>query len=178
MGYVDDTLPGEVVRRMDQHRSTCAACAAMDTRVRRGLLIFRNHAEGIQLSSSFGSRLSSRLEEEKRRPVQGSRHFGRVGLYSVVAVGLVGLGVVVSEQRAAPVIRAASTHGPAAALPPTFDRGLVPVQPAAPPAFVASVSMGMAILPALMLSEELHTAGATQSEWLQSATWTPQEEEK
>jgi hypothetical protein len=62
--YVDDTLSGVDIEGMDRHLRLCQQCAALDTRIRRSLLIARN-LPTIQPSAAFGERLQMRLAQER-----------------------------------------------------------------------------------------------------------------
>ena len=62
--YVDDTLSGVDIDAMTRHLRLCAACARIDTRVRRALLIVRN-LPAIEPSRAFSARLEARLEVER-----------------------------------------------------------------------------------------------------------------
>ncbi len=142
----------------------------MDTRVRRGLLVFRNHAEGIQISTDFSERLRVRLDSERARPPAVVGSATRVSAFAIAALAVVVVGLAAGAELTGPFVQGeAKIVRSVPASHPVF----VTSQPSAPPAFVASVSMGMAILPALMLTEELHDVDGTEAEWLQTAAWNP-----
>ena len=62
--YVDDTLSGVDIEGMERHLRLCEQCAALDTRIRRSLLLARN-LPTIQPSAAFGERLQMRLAQER-----------------------------------------------------------------------------------------------------------------
>src|SRR3979411_2797607 len=62
--YIDDTLSGVDLDAMARHRSLCASCAVLVTRVRRALLVAHN-LPTIELSARFGERLQLRLAQER-----------------------------------------------------------------------------------------------------------------
>ena len=62
--YIDDTLSGVDIEGMNRHLRLCQQCAALDTRIRRSLLIARN-LPTIQPSAAFSERLQMRLAQER-----------------------------------------------------------------------------------------------------------------
>ena len=62
LAYLDDTLPGDEMRRAQHHVMGCAGCAAHDTLVRRSLLVARN-LPPLLPSEQFQARLRARLAE-------------------------------------------------------------------------------------------------------------------
>ena len=169
LAFVDDTLPGVDIVQMQAHVTACARCAQMDLAVRRSLLVVRNHLSPIEPSSDFSERLSARLERERHSLPGSGELFGSTtwtGFAAmcggVVAIGL--LAIAIGEVQGTP----GAVRLPAVVLEGTPGR-LTPESPMpdATPAFVATVSTGMAILPALLLAEEvpirttLNTEGET-----------------
>lgn len=157
LAFVDDTLPGVDIVQMQAHVTACARCAQMDLAVRRSLLVVRNHLLPIEPSSDFSERLSARLERERHSLPGSGVLFGSTtwtGFAAmcggVVAIGL--LAIAMGEVQGTPVV----VRLPAVVLEGTPGR-LTPESPMpdATPAFVATVSTGMAILPALLLAEEV-----------------------
>src|SRR3954462_7890497 len=61
--FVDDTLPGIELVRMQRHIAECETCAKQDAKVRRALLLFRN-LPSIEPSPDFSERLEPRLRRE------------------------------------------------------------------------------------------------------------------
>ena len=158
LAFVDDTLPGVDLVRMERHRSECQACARLDRDVRRSLLLIRNNLPTIQPSADFSARLAQRLEAERSRAATPAPLFRGPGMsgFLSMSIGVVALGlfaVVMSD-------RPGTGAGEVARLPSVVYRpngaplGVNAALPVAPPAFVASVSTGMAVWPALLMMEE------------------------
>lgn len=177
--FVDDTLAGVELVRMQRHINECDTCAALDTRVRRSLMVVHNLTP-IEPSADFGRRLEARLEQcraEQDRPIGAS--FRTVAVFGAVA-SLMMLGYV-SES-----LRASGAGGGARAqdvmLPPVVALAVAPSQAlfrtssnssahftdtltnAPATAIVASVSAGMPFWPAALLTE--------QTQQLQLASYT------
>lgn len=62
LAYLDDTLPGDLLVPAELHLRECAACAALDTSVRRALMCARN-LPPVTPSPDFAERLQARLRE-------------------------------------------------------------------------------------------------------------------
>src|SRR3954470_19558788 len=62
VAYVDDTLAGIELVRMQRHIAECESCAKHDAKIRRALLLFRNLSP-IEPSPGFSTRLEARLKE-------------------------------------------------------------------------------------------------------------------
>ncbi|MCC6318137.1 MAG: zf-HC2 domain-containing protein [Gemmatimonadaceae bacterium] len=156
LAFVDDTLPGVDVRRMREHLERCAVCSTWDHRVRRSLMVARSHLHTIEPSADFGERLAQRLAAERRaatwRPAIPPP-MGRWGSVIVVAGVLAVVGATATMWRSNPpssrVVRL-----PAVVMTPPRNAAEASL-PYATPAFMASMSTGMAIFPALMLAEEV-----------------------
>lgn len=58
--FVDDTLPGIEIIRMQRHLSECESCASLDARIKRSLLVFRN-LPTIEPSENFSVRLEEKI---------------------------------------------------------------------------------------------------------------------
>jgi predicted anti-sigma-YlaC factor YlaD len=162
LAFVDDTLPGVDVARMQDHLSECRDCAVWDSRVRRSLLVARNHLKPIAPSDDFSARLAHRLEQERRRdnvPVlsTGGPRWNTAAavILSVSVVGAASLAIVVAGEGAGtarlPVVVLEANAANTMTVSPLSS---------ATPAFVATVSTGMAILPALLFAEEVPTIPA------------------
>ncbi|MFP5354640.1 MAG: anti-sigma factor family protein, partial [Gemmatimonadota bacterium] len=103
--FVDDTLPGVELVEMERHRLECAACARLDSDIRRSLLLIRNNLPTIQPSAEFSRRLARRLEVERQRnalPAPLFRGPGVTGFLSmslgVVAIGILAVGLMERPQ--------------------------------------------------------------------------------
>src|SRR5215208_1855831 len=62
LAFVDDTLAGIELVRMQRHIAECESCANHDAKIRRALLLFRN-LPSIEPSADFSRRLEARLKE-------------------------------------------------------------------------------------------------------------------
>jgi hypothetical protein len=157
LAFVDDTLPGVDIGQMQAHITVCARCAQMDLAVRRSLLVVRNHLSPIEPSSDFSERLSARLERERLNPTGSATVFGSTSWTGFAAMcgGVVTIGLLAIAMGEPPGT-AGAVRLPAVVLEAT-PLHLMPntSMPDATPAFLATVSTGMAILPALLLAEEV-----------------------
>lgn len=185
LAFVDDTLPGVDVVRMQLHLAECTDCEAWDQRVRRSLLVVRNHLGTIEPSQKFRAQLDARLAQEKAALAAAPALFGgglrRLPVWPL-ALGVVVLGVTVSAlgdvSEPADSVgrhREVVVVGPLGAS--LMSNGVGPGN--AQPAFIATFSSGMAILPALMLVDEAPALGAAADEFAAStarpASYVPQE---
>jgi hypothetical protein len=154
--FVDDTLPGVEVVRMQLHLTECPECEAWDQRVRKSLFVARNHLATIEPSAHFRRRLQARLEQERLALVSPPALFGarrRMPVWSLVlGAGAVGAVVITLMQMpssgSAVLVPVAVIDEAPVVRPPSDGQG-------ASPAYIATMSSGMAILPALMIAEEL-----------------------
>jgi hypothetical protein len=159
--YVDDTLSGIDIEAMGRHLRLCARCAALDTRIRRSLLLAHN-LPSIQPSAGFTQRLQMRLAHE--RALKASRQQDAVGTmmglmtrhwsplstgtYVALAAGIaMAAGLTLSVTlagngdrtiRLAPVVASAPEPEPS---------------PLATSAMVASMPAGMPIWPAVYVAQ-------------------------
>jgi len=161
--YVDDTLSGVDLEAMGRHLRLCESCAAMDTRIRRSLLLAKN-LPTIQPSAAFNERLQMRLAHERalhaRVAHEAALNGGMdtttrhrvpllMGTYVALAAGVAmaaGLAITVNLTqvddeaiRLAPVV--ASLPEPE---PSSF----------AMPAVVASMPAGMPVWPAVFVAQQ------------------------
>jgi hypothetical protein len=154
--YIDDTLSGVELDAMARHRSLCDACARLDTRVRRALLVAHN-LPTIELSPDFGERFQVRLAEERLRMAAlhaaegtGSRwRPNSPGGYAAIAAGLItvaGLAATLSGVGREPELIRLT---PVIATLPELEPSML-----ATPAMVASMPTGMTVWPALYLAQQ------------------------
>lgn len=148
--FVDDTLPGVDMERMHEHLEACCHCARHDTAVRRGLLVVRN-LPAIQPSPDFMARLNARIHQlESASPAAREPRPASFGMFATLAAGIAlatwvaieattRLGAP-AEMRLAPVVASIPEPLPA---------------PATSPAFVASVSTGMPVWPAVLMLDQV-----------------------
>ena len=150
-GFIDDTLPGVERAAMREHLSTCARCARRDAEVRRALLVLKN-LPPIEVSEGFQDRLRARLADGiVRAGAEQPKSGPRTMKWAAAAALLV---AVVGVQHVA-------THGNGET-PPSRLPAVVASVPAvtdgaideSAPAYMASMSTGIPMWPALMLAEE------------------------
>lgn len=172
--FIDDTLAGVELVRMQRHIAECPECAARDARVRRALMVARS-IPPIEPSPDFAARLDRRL---RSCAAEGEQHAG-TSFRTVASVGLV--------MSAAMLLYLAESLPVGARVPQTRDIVLPPViAMATPPAastpsaasdalvsdsasnsarvIVASVGVGVPIWPvgALVEQPSLQLASYTQ----------------
>ncbi len=148
--FVDDTLPGVELVRMQRHMTECESCAVLDARVRRSLMLVRN-LPGVELSSDFSARLEARLRESKLHQEHAGASFRTVAAFgavaSIVMLAYVGEALRTSGARPRDVV-----------LPPVIaaipSQAQIQVDTTPAPAIVASVSAGVPIWPVGLLVEE------------------------
>jgi len=157
--YVDDTLSGVDIEAMGRHLRLCAHCAALDTRIRRSLLIAHN-LPSIQPSPAFTERLQMRLAHEralKARQHDAGMMMGLMtrhrspfstGTYVALAAGIaMAAGVAMS-------VTLSSDSDPAIRLAPVVASAPEPEpSPLATPAMVASMPAGMPIWGAVYVAQ-------------------------
>ncbi len=78
LAYLDDTMSGQQMSEAQRHILSCNACAALDTLVRRSLMIARS-MPSIEPSEAFQARLRVRLAACRDEPnVDDSSSVGRL----------------------------------------------------------------------------------------------------
>jgi hypothetical protein len=181
LGYIDDTLPGIELVRMQTHLAECENCSAWDHQVRRSLMVARNHLlKDIEPSRDFQQRLAARLQAERRARIATPAHLeGVIGRGQLGAM-VVGLCVIALATTA--LLQDATGRSDAPRLPAVAvlgsERTLHADEPPldATPAIMATVSSGMAILPALMLADDALSASAWRVDTgvvLRAVSYTP-----
>lgn len=155
IGFVDDTLPAVEMEEMHRHLAWCGRCSRHDTAVRRGLMLVRSLPQ-VDVSDGFRAKLSERLvdarrlrDEERRlrhaprrtRPINATYAALAAGLAlaAYVAVDMLRHGGDPSELRLAPVIASAVEPAP---------------PPLANPVYLAAVSTGMPVWPAVLMADQ------------------------
>jgi anti-sigma factor RsiW len=160
--FIDDTLPGFQMAAMREHLTTCVRCAKRDAEIRRSLFLLKN-LPPVEVSDGFQDRLRARITGEG--PVYHRTQASNAGLMKWVAaaamlVVLAGTKGWYDHARFA----AAPVRLPAvfASAPVTYAGG-----DESAPAYVASMSTGIPMWPALMLAEEgpLRFAGVQTASW-------------
>ena len=162
--FLDDTLPGFQMAEMRDHLTGCARCARRDAEVRRALLVLKN-LPSIQVSEGFEERLRVRISAEgPALESSGARNSGvmKWGAAAAVLVAVVGISSWPERQ----TVDAKPTRLPAvfASAPAAYG-----AEDESAPAFVASMSTGIPMWPALMLAEEGPLRFAATG--LQNAAW-------
>jgi hypothetical protein len=156
--YIDDTLSGVELDAMARHRSLCDACARLDTRVRRALLVAHN-LPTIELSSRFGERLQVRIAQERIQmaaartaddAAPGRRwRPASPGGYAAMAAGLIAVAGVAATLSGAGREPEAIRLAPVVATLPELEPSML-----ATPAMVASMPTGMTVWPALYVAQQ------------------------
>ena len=165
VAYVDDTLAGIELVRMQRHIAECESCAKHDAKIRRALLVFRN-LPSIEPSADFSRRLEARIRECQSDHIlataQRNLRYGAVAatMASVIMLGYIG--TTLYQRTAAPQDLM---------MPPVVASIPEPMpSPVSEPAFVASMSAGIPVWPTLLMMEQapMHMANVT----LQQASLT------
>ncbi|HLA14348.1 MAG TPA: zf-HC2 domain-containing protein [Gemmatimonadaceae bacterium] len=154
LAFVDDTLAGVELVRMQRHTAECEPCAKHDAKVRRALLLFRN-LPPIEPSTGFTDRLEARIKEAhendlllettRRNLTRGAVAATVATLASAVMLAYIGSTVYQTEMTRDVVMP------PVVAIATEPD--LTPITTSTP-AIVASASAGLAIWPVALFAEE------------------------
>ncbi len=151
VAFVDDTLPGIDLVRMQRHIAECESCAKQDAKVRRALLLFRN-LPSIEPSPDFSERLEARLRREcegEDRFVSAQRNLRRGAIAATLASAVM-LGYIATTLSHADSSRDLVMPPVVATLP---EPELTPITTSTP-AIVTSVSAGLTIWPAAVFAEQ------------------------
>ena len=151
LAFVDDTLAGIELVRMQRHLAECDTCAKQDAKIRRALLLFRN-LPAIEPSADFSRRLEKRLRECQTEQLAHSQRNLRIGAFaaalaSVVMLGYIGTALYGHASGPTDVVMA-----PVVATIPEPE--FAPITTSAP-AIVTSVSAGLSIWPAALFAEQV-----------------------
>ncbi len=152
VAFVDDTLAGIELVRMQRHIAECESCAKHDARIRRALLLFRN-LPSIEPSADFSERLEARLREchgeHLLATTQRNLRRGAIAaaLASAAMLGYIGTTLYHSTDAPPDLLM----HPVVATIP---DPELTPITTSTP-AIVASVSSGLTIWPAALFAEQV-----------------------
>jgi hypothetical protein len=149
VAFVDDLLPAVEMEALQRHLTVCSRCSRQDTAVRRSLLLVRN-LPAIEPSPEFMARLNARLQHvdpaSRDDVVSFSVRLSSVGAVAALAAGLVAvayMAIETSNYYAPPV----GTQSPSAVVSVSSD----PASSMGDAAFVASVSTGMPVWPAVLM---------------------------
>ena len=149
LSFVDDTLPGVELVRMQMHLNECDECARHDATIRRSLMLFRNLPR-IEPSPDFSKRLEIKLREAKLADATAasttrSRRFAAaVTVTSAVMLGYIGVS-----------LRSVDTPQDII-LPPVvaFASSSDASSPGPGPEMIAAVSAGLPIWTAALFAEQ------------------------
>jgi hypothetical protein len=162
--FIDDTLPGFQMAAMRDHLTGCSRCSRGDADVRRALFLLKN-LPPVQVSDGFQEKLRARITAEGPA-FQGKRtsdhRFVKWAAAATFFVAIVGVQAWPETNQTEAITRlpAVFASQPLAA----FGYG---VSDESAPAYVASMSTGIPMWPALMLAEEgpLRFAGRQNANW-------------
>ena len=162
--FIDDTLPGFQMAAMREHVTACARCARRDADVRRALFLLKN-LPTVQVSDGFQDKLRARITAEGPAYQAKRRSSPTMSMkWAAAAVLLVAVGGVASwpESQAEGITRLPAVY--ASQPMNAFGYG---VDDESAPAYVASMSTGIPMWPALMMAEEgpLRFAGMQAAGW-------------
>jgi anti-sigma factor RsiW len=165
LAFVDDTLAGIELVRMQRHLGECDSCAKRDAKIRRALLLFRN-LPSIEPSVDFSERLEARLRSSQHNDLfVTTRNLRRSAIAATVASAIM-LGYIGTT------LFHSGTPGDLV-MPPVVanipEPELTPITTSTP-AIVASVSAGLSIWPAALLAEQVPVRFAHSS--LELANYT------
>jgi anti-sigma factor RsiW len=154
VAFVDDTLAGIELVRMQRHLGECEICARRDAKIRRALLIFRN-LPTIEPSADFSQRLEARLRNEcQPAELLGAtqRNLRRGAIVATLASAAM-LGYIATTLYQSDSPRDLLMPPVVASLP---EPDLTPITTSTP-AIVTSVSAGLTIWPAALFAEQVPT---------------------
>jgi hypothetical protein len=166
LAFVDDTLAGIELVRMQRHLLECEVCARHDAKIRRALLLFRN-LPSIEPSADFSRRLEARLRtcQNDNLFVTTPHNLRRSAIAATVASAIM-LGYIGSTLFHSDTPRDLVMSPVVATIP---EPELTPITTSTP-AIVASVSAGLTIWPAALFAEQVPVRFAHSS--LELANYT------
>jgi hypothetical protein len=160
--FIDDTLPGFEMAAMREHLMVCALCSRRDTEIRRALFLLKN-LPPVRVSDGFQDRLRARITAEGpafQGPRATSPRYIGWGVAAAAIVALAGMkGWYDHDRLANTPVRLPAVI---ASTPVMYESG-----DESAPAYVASMSTGIPMWPALMLAEE----GPLRFAGMQTASW-------
>jgi anti-sigma factor RsiW len=166
VAFVDDTLAGIELVRMQRHLAECESCAKHDAKIRRALLLFRN-LPSIEPSIDFSERLEARLRSCQNNDlfVTTQRSLRRSAIAATVASAVM-LGYIGTTLFQSDTPRDLMMPPVVASIP---EPELTPITTSTPAIF-ASVSAGLTIWPAALFAEQVPVRFAHSS--LELANYT------
>jgi hypothetical protein len=151
VAFVDDTLAGIELVRMQQHIAECEDCAKHDAKIRRALLLFRN-LPSIEPSADFSRRLEARLREcESDHLLAATQRNLRRGAVAATLASAAMLGYIATTLYHRTDAPRDVVMAPVFATAPEPE--LTPITTSTP-AIVASVTAGLTIWPAALFAEQ------------------------
>jgi anti-sigma factor RsiW len=153
VAFVDDTLAGIELVRVQRHIAECESCAKQDAKVRRALLIFRN-LPSIEPSADFSQRLEARIRNECHTDLFANtqRNLRRGAIAATLASAAM-LGYIATTLYRSDSPRDLVMPPVVASIP---EPELTPITTSTP-AIVTSVSAGLTIWPAALFAEQVPT---------------------
>jgi anti-sigma factor RsiW len=151
LAFVDDTLAGIELVRMQRHIAECETCAKQDAKIRRALFLVRN-LPPIEPSPDFTRRLEARLKESRHEDLLPltQRNLRRGAIAATVAsalmLGYIGTTLYRTDNSPQDVLMP-----PVVASVPEAE--LIPITTSTP-VIMASVSAGLTIWPAALFAEQ------------------------
>jgi hypothetical protein len=151
VAFVDDTLAGIELVRMQRHIAECECCAKQDAKIRRALLLFRN-LPSIEPSADFSERLHARLQREARcgHLLETTQRNLRRGAVAATLASAAMLGYIATTLYHSQTPQDLVMPPVVATLP---EPDLIPIATSSP-AIVTSVSAGLSIWPAALFAEQ------------------------
>jgi hypothetical protein len=152
VAFVDDTVAGIELVRMQRHIAECESCAKHDAKIRRALLLFRN-LPTIEPSAGFSERLEERIrcECESGDLLATTQRNLRRGAIAATLASAAMLGYIATT-----LSHSASPRD--ILMPPVVANApepeLTPIATSTP-AIVTSVSAGLTIWPAAVFAEQV-----------------------
>lgn len=151
VAFVDDTLAGIELVRMQRHIAECESCANRDAKVRRALLLFRN-LPSIEPSPDFNQKLEARLKECQNDDfLRGAQHNLKRGAIAAAVASAIMLGYIGTTLYRTETLPKDLLMPPVVASAPEPE--LAPITTSSP-AILASVSAGLSIWPAALFAEQ------------------------
>jgi anti-sigma factor RsiW len=160
LAFVDDTLAGIELVRMQRHLAECESCAKQDAKIRRALLLFRN-LPSIEPSPDFYPRLEARLRSFQHDDLFATtqRSMRRAAVAATVASAIM-LGYIGTTLYPSNAPHDLMMPPVVASIP---EPDLTPFTTSTP-AIVTSVSAGLTIWPVALFAEQAPVRFAHSSE--------------
>ncbi|HMI48081.1 MAG TPA: zf-HC2 domain-containing protein [Gemmatimonadaceae bacterium] len=151
VAFVDDTLAGIELVRMQRHLAECEDCAKHDAKIRRALLLFRN-LPSIEPSADFSRRLEARLKDcQSDHLLVATQRNLRRGAVAATLASAAMLGYIATTLYHHTDAPRDIVMAPVFATIPEPE--IMPISTSTP-AIVASVTAGLTIWPAALFAEQ------------------------